>query len=98
MNESRVEQRLVHEVQARKGWALKFIPSVSGMPDRLILLPGGRMFFVELKRPKGGRVAAHQTVVHGKLAKLGFPVAILSSIDEVLEWLQLIDTAASGNA
>lgn len=98
MLESRVEERLTREVKARKGWALKFIPSVSGLPDRIVLLPGGRMFFVELKRPKGGRVAAHQTVVHKKLAKLGFPVAVLSSVDEVLEWLQLIDAAASGSA
>lgn len=98
MRESLVERKLTSLVKERGGWALKFIPSVSGLPDRIVLLPGGRMFFVELKRLNGGRVAAHQTVVHKKLAKLGFPVAVLSSVDEVMEWLQLIDATASGSA
>lgn len=88
---------MVAETKARKGWAIKFVPSVSGLPDRIILLPGGHLFFVELKRPKGGRVADHQKVVHAKLKRLGFPVAVLSSIDEVLAWWQLIDAPSSGS-
>lgn len=97
MRESAVEKRLGQEVKSRGGWAIKFIPSVSGLPDRIVLLPGGRMFFVELKAPTGV-VAAHQTVVHGKLSKLGFPVTVLSSVDEVLAWTKLLDAAPSGSA
>lgn len=97
MRESTVEKRLGMEVKSRGGWAVKFLPSVSGLPDRIVLLPGGRMFFVELKAPTG-TVKAHQKVVHGKLRRLGFPVVILSSVDEVLAWTQLIDTTTSGSA
>ena len=95
MLESTVEKRLVRETNARGGWALKFIPSVAGLPDRIILLPGGVIFFVELKRPKGGVVAEHQKVVHAKLKRLGFPVLILSSIDEVVQWTKVVDAPGS---
>lgn len=97
MLESAVEKRLVKEVKARGGWAIKFIPSVSGLPDRIVLLPGGRLFFVELKRPKGGVVAEHQKVVHAKLRRLGFRVDVLSSIDEVLAWTKVVDAPSSGS-
>ena len=90
MRESAVERYLARQIQERGGWALKFVPSVSGLPDRIVLLPGGRFFFVELKAPNGV-VALHQHVVHGKLSRLGFPVATLSSVDEVSAWLQTID-------
>lgn len=97
MLESAVEERLVKEVKARRGWAIKFIPVVRGLPDRIVLLPGGRIFFVELKRPKGGVVSGAQRVVHSKLRRLGFQVDIVSSIDEVLAWTKVVDGPSSGS-
>lgn len=87
MRESLVERKLTSLVKERGGWAIKFVPSVSGLPDRIVLLPTGRFFFVELKAPKGV-VAPHQKVVHSKLKRLGFPVAVLSSVAEVEAWMQ----------
>lgn len=46
-----------------------------GWPDRLVLLPGGRCVFIELKRP-GGKARALQLHVHAKLRALGFEVAV----------------------
>ena len=53
MIESTVEKRLCKKVKNElHGWALKFIsPGLSGVPDRIVLLPGGRIYFVELKAP-----------------------------------------------
>lgn len=85
MRENRVETTLRVEVKARGGWAIKFLPSVSGLPDRIVLMPGGRIFFVELKSPTG-TVAPHQTVIHRRLSDLGFEVLVLSHPDAVREW------------
>jgi len=91
MKESRVEKVLTWEVKDRGGWAIKFLPSVSGLPDRIILLPGGRICFVETKSPTG-TVKPHQTVVHNRLRRLGFEVIVLSTTDAVRQWAKGLDT------
>lgn len=49
MRESVVEKKFVTEVKKRGGLAVKFVsPGLNGVPDRLVLFPGGRMAFVEL--------------------------------------------------
>ena len=84
MRETRVERALTTAVKARSGWAIK-LTSVAGIPDRMVLLPGGRIIFVELKAP-GRSAEAHQLVVHGRLRRLGFQVEVLSSVSLVEEW------------
>jgi len=96
MKEKRVEQTLSTAVRDRGGWAIKLLPSVSGLPDRMVLLPGGRLIFVELKSPTG-TVAPHQTVIHSRLRKLGFEVLVLSSPEAVREWDKRLDASRSGN-
>ena len=90
MRENRVEKVLGWEVKDRGGWAIKLLPSVSGLPDRMVLMPGGRLIFVELKSPDG-TVKAHQTVVHERLRRLGFEVLVLSSTTAVREWAKGLD-------
>lgn len=85
-----MEETLRDEVKARGGWAIKFLPSVSGLPDRIVLLPGGRIYFVETKSPTG-TVKVHQTIVHGRLSRLGFPVLVLSTPDAVKDWAKSLD-------
>jgi hypothetical protein len=85
MRENRVESTLYQEVKARGGWAIKLLPSVSGLPDRLVLFPGGHILFIELKSPTG-TVKPHQTVIHNRLRALGFEVLVLNTPDLVREW------------
>lgn len=85
--ESKVEARLFAGVKALGGRATK-IAKVPGWPDRIVLLPGGLLFFVELKRPKGGRVAEHQALAHEIIRDLGQTVLILSNYEEVDDFLR----------
>ena len=52
-----------------------------GCPDRLILYKGG--IFVELKRPKGGKLSHHQVVEHELLIRNGFKVVNACTKEEV---------------
>ena len=52
MRESELESRFVREVKQIGGRAPKWVsPGTRGVPDRLVLLPGGRVLFVEMKAP-----------------------------------------------
>lgn len=71
--EKDIERKLVKMVERHGGRCLKWVcPSSSGVPDRIVLLPGGRIIFVELKRPKGGRLSPMQRWWAKKLTELGF--------------------------
>ena len=52
MREKQIEQKLVQAVRKSGGMCMKFVsPNFDGMPDRVILLPGGKIAFAELKAP-----------------------------------------------
>lgn len=74
MRESVVEKKFVTEVKKRGGLAVKFVsPGWGGVPDRLVLFPGGRMAFVELKAP-GEIMRPLQQYRARQLTALGFRV------------------------
>lgn len=85
MREKRIEQKLMMEVRRRGGMALKFVsPSYSGMPDRLVLLPGGKTAFVEVKAP-GKKPRPLQVKRHEMLRRLGFHVFVLDATSDIEE-------------
>lgn len=76
--EKEIEAKLVKLVKRRGGLCLKWVcPGWSGVPDRLVLLPRGRLIFVELKRPKGGVLSSRQVWWGKKLRALGFPYYVI---------------------
>ena len=90
MLEKDIERYLRDEVKALGGLCLKLVcPGFTGVPDRLILLPGGVIAFAELKRP-GQKERQRQAFVQRQLRRLGFPVfATVDSwqkVDDVLCW------------
>lgn len=77
--ESPVEKHLVAEVKKAGGVAYKFVsPGRRSVPDRIVLLPGGRLIFVECKAP-GKLPRADQLREHKRLRALGFTVVVLDS-------------------
>lgn len=87
MKESSIEARLVKEVEKLGGLCWKFVsPGVAGVPDRLVLLPKGKIVFVELKAP-GKKARALQEYRHKQLRKLGFKVEIIDSIEGVKRFI-----------
>ena len=83
MKEKTIEKKLVKTAKDMGGIALKFMsPGLDGMPDRIVLLPGGRMGFVEVKAP--GKVPRPlQEARHRMLRMLGFRVYVLDTVDQI---------------
>jgi hypothetical protein len=93
MLEKEIEMQLVKAVKKMGGRAVKFIsPGFDGMPDRLVLLPGGKCGFVEVKAP-GKKPRALQRVRHEMLKELGFKVYVLDAKEQIEEIINDIYTA-----
>lgn len=90
MRERDVEQKLRSEVEKRGGRCFKFLSSVSGVPDRLLLLPGGLVIFVELKK-EGEKPRKLQEVQMRKIRELGFHVRVVDSEQGIQELMREIE-------
>lgn len=83
MREKTVESKLVKAVKAMGGLAPKFIsPGLDGVPDRLVLLPGGKMAFIELKAPDK-KLRPLQVRRKRQLESLGFLVYCMDRPDQI---------------
>lgn len=81
--EKDIENRLVKEVQKRHGKCPKFVsPGTDGMPDRIVLLPGRKIGFVEVKDP-GKKARPLQASRHRMLRRLGFPTYVLDGKEQI---------------
>ena len=93
MREKIIEQHLVKAVKSSGGIAPKLAsPGFDGMPDRLVLLPGGKIGFVEVKAP-GKEPRPLQVARHGLLRRLGFKVYVLDAPEQIGGILDEIRTA-----
>jgi len=83
MRERDIEQKFTKAVKALGGIAPKFVsPGFDGMPDRIVLLQGGRVAFVEVKA-KGKTPTTLQLQRHGLLRRLGFQVFVLDDAEQI---------------
>jgi hypothetical protein len=88
MRERDIEEYLRNKVKASGGTAYKFTsPGNNGVPDRIIILPGNRITFVELKAP-GGKPTALQVNQHKRFRALGCDVRVIDSKEQVDELLR----------
>lgn len=83
MREKTTEQQLVKQAKKKGGIVLKFVsPGFAGMPDRLVLMPYGKMAFVEVKAPNK-KPRALQMSRHRLLERLGFRVYVLDDPEQI---------------
>ena len=88
MRECHLESALVLQAKRVGALALKWTsPGTTGVPDRIVWLPGGRVFCVELKAP-GKKPTPLQAKVHQSLKALGHDVYVVDSKEGVyaLPW------------
>lgn len=93
MREREIERKLVSVVKSRGGICPKFVsPGFDGMPDRVVLLPHGKIGFVEVKRP-GEKPRPLQIARHRLLRKLGFLVFVLDGEEQIGGMIDEIQSA-----
>ena len=93
MREKSIEEKLVEAAKAVGGVCWKFTsPGTAGVPDRIVLIPSGRIGFVEVKAP-GKKPRPIQISRHKLLQRLGFKVYVLDSEEQIGEILDEIQTA-----
>ncbi len=83
MRESFIEEKLTRAVNQNGGVCWKFTsPGTAGVPDRIILMPEGRIAFVEVKAP-GEKPRPLQLSRHKLLRRLGFKVYVLDALEDI---------------
>ena len=83
MREREIEKKLVDAVKTQGGVCWKFVsPGTAGVPDRIILMPMGRIAFVEVKAP-GERPRKLQLARHRLLRRLGFKTYVLDNPEQI---------------
>ena len=89
--EKDIERALIDMVKRHGGMCLKWVcPGWLGVPDRICLLPRGRIFFVETKRPSGGSRGAMQKQWAKWLRRLGFAHLWIHTREEIAAFERLI--------
>lgn len=86
-SEKLVERKLVELTKINNGMCIKLLCNhILGLPDRLCLLPGGKLAFVELKTT-GEKPKRIQIFMHKKLRALGFRVEVIDTVEGVINFV-----------
>ena len=88
-NERQIEKYLIDQIEKLGGKCLKFLGTITGVPDRIILLPDGSVWFVEVKRPDG-KLSPRQEVVIKEFIKLKQNVIVLKSKEDICNFIHTI--------
>lgn len=84
-SEKLIERKLVEKCKEYGILCIKLLTyQFTGLPDRMCLLPGGLVVFVELKTT-GEKPRKIQINIHNKLKKLGFRIEVIDSVEKVQE-------------
>ena len=83
MLEKDIERRMCNAFRAKGAMPLKMEAIVAGLPDRLVVLPGGRVVWVELKT-ETGRLRPVQEIMIRRLRSMGHTVFVPHGLEEAL--------------
>lgn len=82
-SEKELEKKLNAKIKLLGGISIKLLSYLfRGLPDRMCLLPGGRILFVELKTT-GEKPTKFQLIIHRKLRELGFTVLVIDTLKQI---------------
>ena len=96
MLERSVERLLGRKVRAAGGRSLKWVsPGTAGVPDRIVILPGGKVYFVELKQ-LGGKARQLQLIQQARLRQLGCQVYTLAGSEDVQRFMEEVTKPDGG--
>lgn len=88
LSEKNIERHLTNGVKKLGGMCLKFVsPSTSGVPDRIIILPNGRIIFAEIKTDEG-KLSKIQEYVIDEMKKRGADVRVLYGLKDVKSFME----------
>jgi len=88
VEEKDIEQYFRMQLNRCGAMALKFVsPGMAGVPDRIVLIPGGRVAFAEIKAP-GKKPRPLQKAVFDRMARLGHQVYLIDSRQAVADFIQ----------
>lgn len=88
--EKDIERKLVALVKKHHGLCLKWVcPGMGGVPDRIVLLPGAHIHFIELKRPQG-RPDKRQQWWANKLRSMGFTHYYIYDLDGIVAYAAVL--------
>ena len=89
-SEKIIERSLNKAIKDLGGWSIKLLSSfIKGLPDRVCLLPKGKIIFVEVKST-GKKPTKAQQLVHKRLTDLGFKVYVIDKIHDIDELVNQI--------
>ena len=77
-------------------WKLN-VPGETGVPDRIVFLPGGKLLLIEFKKPGAGVVSAKQGYWVDTLRSLGFEVEIHDSLAGATDFLRRVLAPGPGS-
>ena len=90
MRERDIEKKMLNAIRKMGGEAFKWVsPGNDGVPDRIVMLPGGRLIFVELKADRG-LLSSVQKIQIRRIQKLGQEVEVVQGMDGLEEFLERI--------
>ena len=94
MREAELESILVTEIRKAGGRTYKWVsPGNSGVPDRIVLLPAGKIIFIELKADTG-KLSAQQKIQINRIQSLGQDVRVVKGIRGLVDFFYAIDQGA----
>lgn len=92
--ERKLEEKLRRKVKELGGLCIKWVaPGTTGVPDRIVFMPEGRIYFVEMKAP-GKKMEPRQKFVGKILARFGFEVLEINSEEKLTNFLNFLNAAA----
>lgn len=90
MNEKLIERKLREAVRRKGGVALKLYSAYhTGLPDRLVLMPGGKARFAELKTT-GKKPTALQEKAIAELRAMGFDAEVIDTQEKLDEFIRTL--------